>query len=98
MAELGYAVMFRNGEKFVGFDAYEILEQLRGGWNPDDPIELRMAFARRAGYREHEDFNKLATMSDEEFISALDDRGFWVMKRIPESVVRAHVAHGSELV
>lgn len=87
-SDLGYALVFRNGNKVWGADAYDVIQQMRGGWNPESVFELRLAFARRAGIYDPDVLEEIVQMSDEEYIDALVDHEFWTVKRVPLDVVR----------
>lgn len=96
--ELGYAILFPSGTKVWGVDAYSVLEQLRGGWNPEPIDELKIAFCRRSGIYDHDILFNILLLPDEEFIMMLFDRGFWVVKRVPISAVARYAQRTADAV
>jgi hypothetical protein len=97
-SDLGYAILFRGGQKLWGADAYDVLQQLRGGWNPDSVDELKISLARRAGIYDKEVITNMLCLSDEEYIDVLVSRDFWVMKRVPMSVVEKNALRTSNAI
>ena len=95
---MGYALVFRTGTKVWGECADDILQQLRGGWNPEPLVALRLAFARRAGIYDGETLNKLTQISAESFIDALAQHDFWTVKRVPLSLVARHTLRTADAV
>lgn len=96
--ELGFAILFPSGTKVWGTDAYSILQQLRGGWNPESLDDLKISFCRRSGIHDHEVLFNILLMSDEDFIMMLFDRGFWVVKRVPVSAVEKYAHNIADAV
>lgn len=96
--ELGYALLFPSGTKIWGADAYDTLEQMRGGWNPDTRDELKIALCRRAGIWDKEVLFNILLLSDDEFIRMLFERNFWVVKRVPLDLVAKHAYRTADAI
>jgi len=96
--QLGYALVFRNGNKIWGLDGYDVLQQMRGGFNPESMLDLRLAFARRAGIFDEDVLEELIAMTDEEYIEALADHEFWTVKRVPAELVRLKCAPSEDYI
>ena len=97
-SELGYAVLFRSGQKIWGADAYDVLQQLRGGWNPESMDELKIALARRSGIYDKDIITNMLCLSDEEYVDVLVARDFWVMKRVPMDVIEKNARRTSDAI
>lgn len=65
------AVLWHDGVETRGKTATHILQQLRGGWNPNTIIELRDVLARRAKLNAVD----ARLLNDEEFLELLDCAG-----------------------
>jgi len=85
--QLGYAVCFRSGTKVWGEVAEDILEQMRGGFNPESLKELRLVFARRAGITDQEVLSKLTQINADSYLEALASHDLWTIKRVPMKIV-----------
>lgn len=95
---LGYAVIFRSGTRVWGMTADDILQQLRGGWNPEPLVALRLAFARRAGIYDGDVLAKLSQISAESYIDAMAAHEFWTVKRVPADIVARHTYRTADAV
>ena len=71
VARMSVAVLWQDGVQTHGKTATDILQQLRGGWNPNTVTELRDVLARRARVNAVD----AQLLNDEEFLELLDCAG-----------------------
>lgn len=74
-------VTFRDGTTAYGKTATLLLQSLTGGWNPTTVSELRIAFLRRAGWKQ-EEINNSAIGDDLEFLRFCSSsrKPLWVLQ------------------
>ena len=77
MVESMSMIEWHDGDKTIGTDATDVLQQLVGGWNPPTINELKVVLARRGRI---EPPNNIET--DEQFMQRLDACGMLSYRKI----------------